>query len=200
MCRASTRRNTSVTSDYFTTIDPYFSVDNMAEDSVVKRSADQRRPLQGEPICIVCGRYGEYVCDATDDDVCSLECRDLCQVKHQQQTQQSLQLQEQQAERADILRRKLGIQVVLKTASGAGSVVRETQLLPIPMVDFAQEQGTAKLPQELLMNLTANNFERPTPVQMQTIPCVLQGHNVLALKPTMTVDSITKSSNYLLCF
>lgn len=29
----------------------------------------------GEFVCVVCGRYGEYICDRTDEDVCSLECK-----------------------------------------------------------------------------------------------------------------------------
>lgn len=44
-------------------------------DGVVARSADQRDALEGEPRCVVCQRYGEYICDETDDDVCSLECK-----------------------------------------------------------------------------------------------------------------------------
>ena len=37
----------------------------------------QRWPQEGEPVCIMCGRFGEYVCDATDKDVCSLECKGI---------------------------------------------------------------------------------------------------------------------------
>ncbi|XP_069825098.1 probable ATP-dependent RNA helicase DDX59 [Dendropsophus ebraccatus] len=35
----------------------------------------QRWPVQGEPACVICGRYGEYICDRTEHDVCSLECK-----------------------------------------------------------------------------------------------------------------------------
>ncbi|KAK6262911.1 hypothetical protein QUC31_008727 [Theobroma cacao] len=46
----------------------------------VKSRSEQRFPLPGEPICVVCGRYGEYICDKTDDDICSMECKsDLLQ-------------------------------------------------------------------------------------------------------------------------
>ena len=53
-----------------------------AEDEVKLRSRDQRLALPGEPKCIICGRYGEYICDETDDDVCSLECKQalLCRI------------------------------------------------------------------------------------------------------------------------
>lgn len=41
----------------------------------VKSRSEQRFPLRGEPVCVVCGRYGEYICDKTDDDICSMECK-----------------------------------------------------------------------------------------------------------------------------
>ena len=31
-------------------------------------------PILG-PFCVICGRYGQYICDKTDEDVCSLECK-----------------------------------------------------------------------------------------------------------------------------
>ncbi|XP_044156798.1 LOW QUALITY PROTEIN: probable ATP-dependent RNA helicase DDX59 [Bufo gargarizans] len=47
-----------------------------AEDEPIKSySKLQRWPLQGEPVCVICGRYGEYICDQTEHDVCSLECK-----------------------------------------------------------------------------------------------------------------------------
>jgi ATP-dependent RNA helicase DDX59 len=36
---------------------------------------EQREALPGELRCVVCGRYGEYICDQTDDDICSIECK-----------------------------------------------------------------------------------------------------------------------------
>ncbi|GAB2300869.1 hypothetical protein Dimus_034905 [Dionaea muscipula] len=41
----------------------------------VKTRSEQRFPLPGEPVCVVCGRYGEYICNETDNDVCSLDCK-----------------------------------------------------------------------------------------------------------------------------
>ncbi|OQR83068.1 hypothetical protein ACHHYP_15161 [Achlya hypogyna] len=48
------------------------------EAGVVATSVAQRWPVADEPTCVLCGRYGAYICDATDEDVCSLECRDAC--------------------------------------------------------------------------------------------------------------------------
>lgn len=44
-------------------------------ESVVAYSKLQRWPSSGEPVCVVCGRYGAYIVDRTDQDVCSLECK-----------------------------------------------------------------------------------------------------------------------------
>lgn len=45
------------------------------EDPIVCYSKQQRWAEPGEPVCVVCGRYGEYIVDRTDHDVCSLECK-----------------------------------------------------------------------------------------------------------------------------
>ncbi|CAN1178638.1 DEAD-box ATP-dependent RNA helicase 41 [Linum perenne] len=36
---------------------------------------EQRFPIAGQPFCVVCGRYGEYICNETDDDICGMECK-----------------------------------------------------------------------------------------------------------------------------
>ncbi|KAG8374738.1 hypothetical protein BUALT_Bualt10G0027100 [Buddleja alternifolia] len=41
----------------------------------IKTRNEQRYPTPGEPVCVVCGNYGEYICNETDDDVCSMECK-----------------------------------------------------------------------------------------------------------------------------
>ena len=42
---------------------------------VTSYSKHQRWPVVGEPVCVVCGKYGAYIVDETDKDVCSLECK-----------------------------------------------------------------------------------------------------------------------------
>ena len=49
--------------------------DSADEEEVVKFSKDQRAARPGEPVCVICGRYGAYICDATDQDVCSIQCK-----------------------------------------------------------------------------------------------------------------------------
>ncbi|KAE8902820.1 DEAD-box ATP-dependent RNA helicase 41 [Phytophthora fragariae] len=165
----------------------------MADAPVVVRSTAQRQPQPGEPACVICGRYGEYVCDATDEDVCSLEHRDICISRQgQRQSMHNSQLQDEETvKRAEQLRSKLGIELSSGSAAETGD---NPHNWPIPFVDFAQEQNGVQLPGELLTNLVGNGFERPTPVQMQTIPCVLQGHHVLVSAPTGT----GKTASYLI--
>ena len=56
------------------------NVSSEEDEPVISYSKLQRWPEEGEPVCIVCGRYGAYIVDKTDQDVCSLECkaRHLC--------------------------------------------------------------------------------------------------------------------------
>ncbi|XWS38565.1 hypothetical protein CRYUN_Cryun19dG0142400 [Craigia yunnanensis] len=64
----------SASSDDIETQDPPDSGDVNEVDQVKSRS-EQRFLLPGEPVCVFCGRYGEYICDKTDDDICSMECK-----------------------------------------------------------------------------------------------------------------------------
>ncbi|KAF3448351.1 hypothetical protein FNV43_RR09064 [Rhamnella rubrinervis] len=41
----------------------------------VKSRSEQRFPVPGEPVCVVCGKFGEYICNETDDDICSMDCK-----------------------------------------------------------------------------------------------------------------------------
>ncbi len=47
------------------------------EETVIEFSIDQRPPKPGEPVCVVCGKYGQYICDETEKDVCSMECKSV---------------------------------------------------------------------------------------------------------------------------
>lgn len=57
--------------------------DSTDEEDVIEFSKDQRTARPGEPVCVVCGKYGAYICDATDQDVCSIQCKQahLCSVQ-----------------------------------------------------------------------------------------------------------------------
>ncbi|KAI7729807.1 hypothetical protein M8C21_024082, partial [Ambrosia artemisiifolia] len=48
---------------------------NIDAANLVKERSQQRFAVPGEPVCVVCGKYGEYICDETDDDICSMDCK-----------------------------------------------------------------------------------------------------------------------------
>ncbi|KAK4419490.1 DEAD-box ATP-dependent RNA helicase 41 [Sesamum alatum] len=169
------------------------AVDNQApEDDVKERCWDQREALPGEPQCVICGRYGEYICDETDDDICSLECKRtlLSRVEKSRASSASAQppsvrlpaldecyyvrdgnnVSEPQVltnSQTELLRRKLEISV-------------RGDRVPEPILSF----GSCDLPQKLLQNLEAAGYEMPTPVQMQAIPSALTGQSMLVLAET----------------
>ncbi|KAL5728269.1 hypothetical protein ACHQM5_001377 [Ranunculus cassubicifolius] len=49
--------------------------DHLDDPTRVKKRSEQRFAVPGEPVCIICGKYGEYICDATGDDICSIDCK-----------------------------------------------------------------------------------------------------------------------------
>ncbi|KAK3039460.1 hypothetical protein RJ639_028042 [Escallonia herrerae] len=52
------------------------NLDSLNEVDRVKNRKEQRFPVPGEPVCVVCGKYGEYICNETNDDICSMDCKD----------------------------------------------------------------------------------------------------------------------------
>ncbi|XP_057582816.1 probable ATP-dependent RNA helicase DDX59 [Hippopotamus amphibius kiboko] len=164
----------------------------LTEEPVRSFSRTQRRAEPGEPVCTVCGRYGEYICDDTGEDVCSLECKakHLLRVRAAEGPPEPRgpqgagagpaaprpaayvyaehafvsNLREDQIEN---LRRQLGIVV-------------QGQGVPRPIVDFEH----CGFPEALNLNLQASGYEVPTPIQMQMIPAGLLGRDVLASADT----------------
>lgn len=163
-----------------------------SEEPVKSFSKLQRLAEPGEPTCVVCGRYGEYICDETDEDVCSLECkaRHLLHAKEKEEgsapggppgagspPQAALPtpyvyqehpfiagLREEQVEN---LRQQLGICV-------------QGQAVARPIVDFEH----CGFPATLNLNLKAAGYEVPTPIQMQMTPVGLLGRDILASADT----------------
>ncbi|XP_043779437.1 probable ATP-dependent RNA helicase DDX59 isoform X2 [Cervus elaphus] len=172
--------------------EPGTQTGDLPEEPVKSFSKTQRQAEPGEPVCVACGRYGEYVCDETDEDVCSLECKakHLLRVRGAEAASQPSRprkagsepvapgptpyvytehafvahLREDQIEN---LRRQLGI-----TVRGRG--------VPRPIVDFEH----CGFPEALNRNLKASGYEVPTPIQMQMIPVGLLGRDVLASADT----------------
>ncbi|XP_051141872.1 DEAD-box ATP-dependent RNA helicase 41 [Andrographis paniculata] len=160
------------------------------EDSVKERSWNQREALPGEPRCTVCGRYGEYICDETDDDICSLECKrillsrrletrlsvpqtssvrvpatDVCYYVRDGSNESKPQTLTNS--KTNLLRKKLDISV-------------RGDNVPDPILSF----NSCDLPEKLIQNLEAGGYEIPTPVQMQAIPSAMIGQNLLVSAET----------------
>ena len=155
-----------------------------------ERCWDQREAQLGEPKCVICGRYGEYICDETDDDICSLECKQtlLCRIansrlpavlpppKRLPTTDECFYVRDSgdksesgslTGSQTEMLRRRLEI-----------CVRGDFDLAPI--LSFS----SCNLPQKLIQNIEAAGYEMPTPVQMQAIPAALVGKNLLVSADT----------------
>ncbi|KZV29912.1 DEAD-box ATP-dependent RNA helicase 41-like [Dorcoceras hygrometricum] len=166
------------------------SDDQASGNEVKERCWDQREALPGEPQCVICGRYGEYICDETDDDICSLECKETLLYRLQKSrpipTQAPLVKLPATDEcyyvedgnnrprpqcptnyQTELLRERLEIFV-------------RGDSIPEPILSF----GSCDLPQKLVQNLEATGYEMPTPVQMQAIPTALIGQSILVSAQT----------------
>ncbi|XP_042321589.1 probable ATP-dependent RNA helicase DDX59 [Sceloporus undulatus] len=169
------------------------SVENssLVEEPIKSFSKTQRWPQPGEPVCVVCGRYGEYICDKTDEDICSLECKakHLIHVREENENselastnkadppsgfingtyiyEENAFVSSLQDEQIDNLKQQLGIVI-----QGEG-VAR-------PIVEFEH----CGFPEVLSSNLKNAGYEVPTPVQMQMIPVGLQGRDIVATADT----------------
>lgn len=159
---------------------------------------EQREAEPGEPRCVICGRYGQYICDETDDDVCSLECKEAALCKHRCQSrapapvvstiripvedectyvkdgQPSLPVWEPEEvirgmSNEQIESLRLEIEVHVK---GEGA--------PPPILDFSN----CRLDPKLSVNLEIAGYDIPTPVQMQTIPAALKRRDILVSADT----------------
>ncbi|XP_039185472.1 probable ATP-dependent RNA helicase DDX59 [Crotalus tigris] len=158
------------------------------EEPIKSFSKIQRWPQSGEPVCVVCGRYGEYICDKTDEDVCSLECKakHLLQFKGEEESLKPTKSEQAisqpgvayvyeenefllslEDEQIESLKQQLGIAV-------------EGQGVARPIVEFEH----CGFPEILSGNLKKTGYEVPTPVQMQMIPVGLQGRDILATADT----------------
>lgn len=174
------------------------------EEPVKSFKKNQRWPEPGEPVCVMCGRYGEYICDSTDNDVCSLECK----ARHL--------LQMGMGTGADAFNRKdkaaderTQLHPPAANADGVGvseagysyredrficglsdeQVQRIKQELGIetqgsdvrrPIIEFEH----CSFPTTLGANLKKAGYELPTPVQMQMVPVGLTGRDVIASADT----------------
>lgn len=172
------------------TVAPSAQETSAAENDVKQRCWDQREALPGEPVCIICGRYGEYVCDETDDDVCSLDCKKVViarLAKSQPLVHSAPPVRLYTSDECYYVRDgadKSGYG--LPTIDQTEELRRKFEIsvkgdnVPAPILSFA----SCNLPENLLHNLEVAGYVIPTPVQMQAIPPALIGQSMLVLAET----------------
>lgn len=181
------------------------SEDVEEEEPVKSFKKCQRWPGPGEPVCVMCGRYGEYICDATDNDVCSLECKanhlqrmgkgtgaDAFHFKDETTNTRTPQPQHPTAHtdgmgvnepryfyREDPFISGLTDEQVERIKQEL-SIQTEGKSVMRPIIEFEH----CRFPSTLSGNLKRAGYEAPTPVQMQMVPVGLTGRDVIASADT----------------
>ncbi|PWA28562.1 hypothetical protein CCH79_00013481, partial [Gambusia affinis] len=178
------------------------SSDDAEEEEPVKSfKKSQRWPDPGDPVCVMCGRYGEYICDTTDNDVCSLECKasHLLQMGiragdyafnvmdkntdgRTSQPHPAVNLGTSEVGycyREDPFISGLTDEQVERIRLELG-IKTEGKDVRRPIVEFEH----CGFPSLLSGNLKKAGYEAPTPVQMQMVPVGLTGRDVIASADT----------------
>ncbi|KAJ8384535.1 hypothetical protein AAFF_G00204500 [Aldrovandia affinis] len=182
--------------------------DSEEEEPVKSLKRSQRWPEPGEPVCVICGRYGEYICDQTDNDVCSLECKAnhlaqmgkgtvqaLCALNQPEgeemastvlcagATCNSGELEQEQEQgysyKEDEFISGLTGEQIQRVKQELG-IVTQGQEVGRPIIEFEH----CNFPSVLNDNLKKAGYEAPTPVQMQMVPVGLAGRDVIASADT----------------
>eukprot|EP00899_Mesostigma_viride_P005482 jgi/Mesvir1/14935/Mv05522-RA.3 len=169
-----------------------------SEPEIIVRSLQQRPARPGEVTCVICKRYAEYVCDATDEDVCSLECKAAVleraglpvpahvtsaltsSIPNIEDHRDPGKPSRQSEEHANQMRAELNIRVKTTGCQLASAPSHPSAAVPAPVADFRDFGFLEKL----LANVADAGYSRPTPIQMQAIPVILAGRDVMACAPT----------------
>ncbi|GAA5809749.1 hypothetical protein MFLAVUS_003162 [Mucor flavus] len=180
---------------------PLVSHDNQApeiEPEIKQFSSDQRLALPEEPICVVCGKYGEYINDETDQDVCSLQCKgintDLNSHRRLKKKKQPVEIigHIQDYVASNIHAKLTNYQEPLSIATQSKQLI--TQMLqahevevkgshvPKPFSTF--DQLSSVLGDTLLKNIESLGWSMATGIQRQAVTVGLAGRDIMAIAPT----------------
>ncbi|KAK8816857.1 hypothetical protein WA577_002651, partial [Blastocystis sp. JDR] len=149
----------------------------MSDEEVVAFSRDQRMPKEGEPVCVVCGKYGEYICDETEKDVCSLECKRIhLERVHQQQQIENGEILVPSCDDATFLNWRVGAYYRYCTWS---NLYTNTDIVEIRRGLHITIRGefyhslisfeSMYIPERIRENMTLLGIESPTPIQMESV-------------------------------
>lgn len=182
--------------------EPSDSEEEDDEEPVKSFKKLQRWPEPGEPVCVMCGRYGEYICDTTDNDVCSLECKashlvqmgmgtggDVFNSQHDKEDKRTQQPaahspplgggETEYSYMEDRFISGLTDEQVQRIKQELGIETQGSNVTR-PIIDFEH----CGFPATLNGNLKKAGYEAPTPVQMQMVPVGLMGRDVIASADT----------------
>ncbi|XP_056133517.1 probable ATP-dependent RNA helicase DDX59 [Lampris incognitus] len=193
-------------------LEPISGDDKEEEDEPVKSfKKSQRWPEPGEPVCVMCGRYGEYICDSTDNDVCSLECKASHLVRMGLSTRVSAfnleqkpvteknpqtplpvadtgsvcQLEKDYSYKEDPFILSLTEDQLQRVKQELG-IDAQGRDVSRPIIEFEH----CGFPATLSANLKKAGYEAPTPIQMQMVPVGLTGRDVIASADTGSGKSV----------
>ncbi|KAI9364607.1 P-loop containing nucleoside triphosphate hydrolase protein [Pilaira anomala] len=177
----------------------YYDDESTEIDPEVKQfSSDQRLALPDEPTCVVCGKYGEYINDDTNQDVCSLQCKavntDLNSHRRLKKKKEPIQVIEHVHDyvASNIHAKLTNYQEPLSIASQSKHMV--SQMLqaheievkgthvPKPFTTF--DQLSSVLGDTLLKNIESLGWSMATGIQRQAVTVGLAGRDILAIAPT----------------
>lgn len=175
------------------------------EEPVKSFKKSQRWPEPGEPVCVMCGRYGEYICDSTDNDVCSLECKashlakmcmGLGEKLFSKTKQEDTSISTASTDTVHAINvagsHDLGYSykedafIAELTGEQVDRVKKELSIVTDglevsrPIIEFEH----CHFPEALSSNLKKAGYEVPTPIQMQMVPVGLVGRDVIATADT----------------
>ncbi|RCH95091.1 DEAD (Asp-Glu-Ala-Asp) box polypeptide 59 [Rhizopus azygosporus] len=169
------------------------------QEPIKQFSSEQRLAQDNEPVCVVCGKYAEYINSDTNQDICSLECKkintDLNQKRLEKKRKKNIKNVEHgamHAYAADNLHAKLTnyqepesigsqtkthIQYMLK----AHALEVSGTVIPKPLVTFDQLETI--LGPTLLRNIESLGWTMATGIQRQAITVGLAGRDLVAASP-----------------
>ncbi|XP_029988960.1 putative ATP-dependent RNA helicase DDX59 [Sphaeramia orbicularis] len=179
--------------------------DEEEEEPVKSFKKSQRWPEPGEPVCVMCGRYGEYICDSTDNDVCSLECKanhlaqmgmgtgaDVFNREDTDSPDRTSQPQKQVVDAGGMVKHEVNYsykedrfisgltEEQVKRIQEELGIKTEGRDVMRPVVEFEH----CGFPATLGTNLKKAGYVTPTPVQMQMLPVGLSGRDAIASADT----------------
>ncbi|KAI8977888.1 P-loop containing nucleoside triphosphate hydrolase protein [Pilobolus umbonatus] len=165
------------------------------EDEPIKLySSDQRLAEGEEPICIICGKYGEYINNDTDDDVCSMECKQLnTDMKPYRVKKKPVIIHHIHDYVADNLHSKLTNYQEPPSIANMSSELRTNMLkafniqvkgshVPNPFSTY--DELSSILGDTLLSNIESMGWSMATGIQRQAVTAGLAGRDIMGIAAT----------------